>query len=91
MLGALPNMSYMEETISLQPDDLLVLYSDGITEAENDRDEEFGESKLIELIANHHQASAKELIERIIVAVRDFAGQKPQSDDITLVVIRRVS
>ncbi|MFQ5628128.1 MAG: GAF domain-containing SpoIIE family protein phosphatase [bacterium] len=89
MLGALPGMSFEEENIPFQKGDLLVLYSDGITEAEDENEDEFGEDRLLRTVQKNRSQSANELIETIIAEVRSFAGEMPQSDDMTLVVIKR--
>ena len=90
MLGALPGISFEEENTPINQGDLLVLYSDGITEAENEVEEEFGESRLIKVISEHLDKPASVLIETIVEAVKSFAGETPQSDDITLVAIKRM-
>ena len=55
----------------------------------NENDEEFGEDRIQEIVENNYRLSAKEMVEHIISAVRDHAGRVSQSDDITLMVIRR--
>ena len=80
---------YDEETISFDPGDLLLIYSDGITEAMNTSDEEFGEEKLISTVKEHLSEAASGLIQNIISSVKKHAGNRPQSDDMTLAVIKR--
>ncbi|MCX6688092.1 MAG: SpoIIE family protein phosphatase [Methanoregula sp.] len=87
-LGVLPEMEIHEEEISLMPDDLIVMYTDGVTEAFNAKYEEFGIEQLINVTKTCHTLPAREVIEHILDAVRTFAGTTPQSDDITLVVLR---
>jgi sigma-B regulation protein RsbU (phosphoserine phosphatase) len=89
VLGCLEDFSFKEQQVRLAPDDLLLIYSDGITEAINDQEEEFGESRLIDVINNNRQDSSKDLITKIITAVVHHAGDLPQMDDITLMIIRR--
>jgi sigma-B regulation protein RsbU (phosphoserine phosphatase) len=89
VLGFLPEYDYQEDAIFLEPGDVLVIYSDGVTEAMNENDEEFGEDRIQEIVENNYRLSAKEMVEHIISAVRDHAGRVSQSDDITLMVIRR--
>ena len=91
MLGAFEDFAFDEETIALKPGDLLVISSDGISEAMNSSLEQFGEHRLQELIVKHRTASPNEIIERIIKAVKDHAGDYPQSDDMTLVAVRRLA
>lgn len=91
MIGALPGIEFADATFDFHPGDLLVVYSDGITEAEDAREEEFGEPRLLEVLAACRKDAAASIIDRVIAAVQDFAGNTPQSDDITLVVIRRMA
>jgi sigma-B regulation protein RsbU (phosphoserine phosphatase) len=65
-----------------------VLYTDGVTEAINDKDEEFGEERLLRVIAENRGLPAEEILERILDAITAFAGERPQFDDITLMVLR---
>ncbi len=91
MLGLFPSFPFQEETISLQHGDLLLIYSDGVTEAKNVLDEDFGEERLIELVQRNLEKSAGDLVEKIIAAVKAFAGAAPQHDDITLMILRRLA
>jgi len=87
-MGALPDAAYSQESVEMLPGDILVLYTDGITEAENKDLEMFGLERLERLILASSQVPANELIQEILAAVRSFTGDHPQSDDITLMVIR---
>jgi len=69
------------------PGDLLVLYTDGVTEAYNDAEEEFGEQHLIEALRQHRESSCEELLGAILDEVRRF-GSHEQHDDITLIVAK---
>lgn len=89
-LGLLPGASYRIESISLEPGDLLCLYSDGITEAAAPDDEEFGLERLAELIAEGRDLPIDELRSRIGEAVSLFAAGAPQADDQTLLLLRRL-
>lgn len=89
ILGFQPDSSYLGGSIPFQPDDLLVLYSDGITEAMNDKNEEFGEERLTGLITKYKREDIYKLIDRIIDEVNKFSGGVPQSDDMTLMIIKR--
>ncbi len=77
-----------EQDIALHPGEVLAFYTDGFTEAMNDREEEFGEARLAESIARHRQKTAKEIIEHVCRDVREFAGDRPQHDDMTMVVLK---
>jgi phosphoserine phosphatase RsbU/P len=90
-LGVIEGLSFEEGTVPLAPGDLVVMYSDGISEAMNERQELFGDKPLQDLIAQHHTLSANDLKDLIIEAVRNHQSTAPQADDMTVVVIRRVS
>jgi len=68
--------------------DIIVLYTDGVTEVFNDQDELFGEDRLKKIISDNAHLSSKEIENHIIEKVRDFAPDTEQQDDITLVVIK---
>jgi sigma-B regulation protein RsbU (phosphoserine phosphatase) len=76
--------------VVLEPDDVVVLYTDGVTEAENARGEMFGEERLRETIARVRARPAGEILAAILQEVQAFTGNTPQSDDITLMVVRNV-
>jgi sigma-B regulation protein RsbU (phosphoserine phosphatase) len=89
VLGFMADYEYKEENIPFQEGDVLVIYSDGITEAQNKKDEEFGYDRLEEVIRSGRDKSAKEINAHILNAVKSFTGDVPQSDDTTLVIIKR--
>ena len=68
----------------------MVLYSDGVTEAQDGGGEEFGEERLQAVVREAAGQSADELADRIVAAIDAFAGDAPQFDDITLLVVRRL-
>ncbi|NMB78866.1 MAG: SpoIIE family protein phosphatase [Methanomicrobiales archaeon] len=87
-MGAMDDAEYTQETARLASGDLLILYTDGITEAENSSLDMFGLDRFREVIQASGQRSAKEISDEILRAVKSFTGDHPQSDDITLMVIR---
>jgi len=89
VLGFIEEYNYEEETILLNRDDVLVLISDGITEAMNASEEEFGESRLAEVIQTNREKPAEDIIEHILAAVKLHTGETEQMDDMTVVVIKR--
>lgn len=93
MLGSFPGTRFDLGTATLFPGDVLVLYSDGISEAEHqlDEDQEFGVTRLIETVRKARVASAQEIINRLVSSVEAFSGGKQQSDDITLVVVKKLA
>jgi len=90
VLGAMKGLKMAEKTIDIYQGDLLVLYTDGVTEAINQQEDQFGEERLIKLITNNRDISSDDLKNLIIDAVYDFASGTPQADDITLMVLRRI-
>ena len=88
-LGLKKDVSYMKEEISFHSDDLLLIYSDGVSEAMNERKEEFGEKRLQEIIQHNSDDSASEIIEKIIAAANLHFGNAPQNDDMTIIIIKR--
>ncbi len=88
-LGFFENVSYEEEEMPIKPGDVLVIFSDGITESLNEENEEYGEVRLADVVEKNRGRSASDLIESITAAARQHAGGRPQSDDMTLVVVKR--
>ena len=89
VLGCMETFPFTEEKITLKPGEILLIYSDGITEAVNSDNEEFGESKLVEVMMKNQALSAEKMVERIISTVQEYTGDSPQTDDITLIIIKR--
>ena len=81
---------YREERTKLGQGDLLVVYSDGVTEAASTAEEEYGEQRLIEVLAEHRTEPADAIVKAIMDSVSRFSLGAPQADDITVVVARRV-
>ncbi len=88
VLGAIEDVTYTEDLVKLDKGDTLVVFSDGISEAINPDEEEFGEDLLPEIISANRDASAMSLIDTIIDEVIRFAGKAPQRDDMTMVIIK---
>ncbi len=88
IIGAFDTCTYEQETIEMKSRDVLVAYTDGVTEALNAMDEEFGEARLRQVISASLHLSAEALTEKIIESVRQWCGETPQHDDLTLVVMR---
>jgi len=90
VLGILPIAPYSQMCTHLDRGDMLVLYSDGVTEATNTNYDEFGEERLIETLKAHRTEPATAIVEAVTKALAEFTAGAPQADDITLVVGRRV-
>jgi serine phosphatase RsbU (regulator of sigma subunit) len=90
VLGILPIAPYSEMHTRLGHGDMLVLYSDGVTEANNPNYEEFGEDRFIGVLREHRERPAAAIVEAVTRALAEFASGAPQADDITLLVARRL-
>jgi sigma-B regulation protein RsbU (phosphoserine phosphatase) len=89
-LGLLPPMlPYEEVAHALTPGDTLVLFSDGVSEAQDAAGEEFGEARLLDVLRGASDAPVATLVDRVFAAIDAFAGDAPQFDDITMLVVRR--
>jgi serine phosphatase RsbU (regulator of sigma subunit) len=88
-LGVQDDWSYELGTTTLGPDDLLVAFSDGVSEAVNEANEEYGESRLVELVRMAPKEDAASSLGRVIGSVDTFVGDTRQNDDITCLVLRR--
>ena len=88
-LGVMPGLQYAEDNVAMGPGDTLILYTDGVSEAMNTQEEEFGVDRLRQIFIDHPPTSAREANEAILQGVHDFAGEQPQSDDVTCLVLRR--
>ncbi|HEY0385591.1 MAG TPA: SpoIIE family protein phosphatase, partial [Pyrinomonadaceae bacterium] len=88
MAGAFDWATYEEVSTRLQPGDVLVIYSDGITEAENSSGEEYGVGRLMKLVLNKRQLRAAELRQAIFDEVDEWTGAEERNDDQTLVLVK---
>src|SRR5262249_47986097 len=86
VLGVFSTVDYEETEIRFESGDRLLLITDGITEARNSQDDEFGEHRLIQLLLEHQQLPAPELQQMILNAVASFAGQTLQDDATSMIV-----
>jgi serine phosphatase RsbU (regulator of sigma subunit)/putative methionine-R-sulfoxide reductase with GAF domain len=88
-MGVLPDVEFEQKTLSLEPGDALLLYTDGVTDSSNPEGEFFGRQRLMAAIRAHRSRSAQELVTRIEQAVELFRGDAPQFDDLTIVAAIR--
>jgi sigma-B regulation protein RsbU (phosphoserine phosphatase) len=89
VLGVLPMMKYDESRNCLGPGDVLVVFSDGVTDALNPQGEEFGEQRLAEAVRRHRTESSTAILEGVNQAIADWSAGTPLPDDLTLLVARR--
>ena len=90
VVGAFPHAEYGESRIVLQPGDLLVFFTDGVTEPENEFGEMFGEERFLDLLARNAHLDEQEIMRTVIESVRAWTGSEELQDDMTLLLARRV-
>ena len=88
-LGQFPRQVYEEQVCTLGPGDILAIYSDGVSEAQNLAEEEFGYDRLIDVMREHAAEPAEAIVDDVFKAIDRFAGDAPQFDDITLMIVKR--
>jgi serine phosphatase RsbU (regulator of sigma subunit) len=89
VLGMLPELSYETRSVPMRSGDLLMMFSDGVTEAVDQEDEEFGTERLVTLLLGARTEPSRDIVARVAEAIRDWSAGASQADDITMVVARR--
>ena len=89
VVGLLDNMKYEQATITMSPGDILIIYSDGVTEPENEYGD-FGEDRLLDLVKRNRTLSLEAISNSIMQALTTWIGEQEQPDDITLVLARQL-
>jgi sigma-B regulation protein RsbU (phosphoserine phosphatase) len=89
VLGIVPEPRFEQRTVQLEPGDVVCFYTDGVTEAMDPRRQLFDEERLSEVLRRSHQLPPEEIVGRVIDAVTNFAAGAAQTDDITMVVLKR--
>ncbi len=90
VLGIMEDFPYAQETVTLGRGDVVLIFSDGVSEAMNQAGEQLGEGPIREVLERHHGGDPEQLKEALIAAVRTHAAGAPQADDITIVVVKRM-
>jgi sigma-B regulation protein RsbU (phosphoserine phosphatase) len=88
VVGAMEDFVYSTQTVSLQKGDAVFLYTDGVTEAMDEKGELFSETRLIEYLSALRGVTIKELVSGMVEEISAYEGQMPQSDDITMMVVQ---
>lgn len=91
VLGMFDSATYEARTLHLCRGDMLVVYSDGLTDAQNQRQEMFGEDRLLKLIRHEAPSGSAYLHEKLLKAIEEFTEGTPQTDDVTFVIVENVS
>lgn len=89
-LGMFELAEYQASSVTIRPDETVVLYTDGVTEAMDRGQNEYSEERLKEIILSYASAPAQEIKQAILDDVQRFVGHEPQSDDLTLMVLKRI-
>jgi serine phosphatase RsbU (regulator of sigma subunit) len=87
-LGVMSDIMLEEKVVHLRGGDIAILFTDGVTEAINTKQEQFGQDRLVKLIAESHTLSAQEIVKRIEREVTAFSEGQPQFDDLTLMAVK---
>jgi sigma-B regulation protein RsbU (phosphoserine phosphatase) len=88
MVGAFDFAKYDEEALTINPDDILIVFSDGISEAESETGAEYTEERLVKFVIENHKLSAHELRDAIFKEIDKWAGTKERGDDQTILILK---
>lgn len=88
LLGAMKDVEYESNVITIQPGESLFFYTDGVTEAFNNKDEEYKDSRLVEFLFNKNSLNVNDLVEQVFEDVKTFSDGAEQSDDITCLALK---
>jgi sigma-B regulation protein RsbU (phosphoserine phosphatase) len=91
VVGLFASVQYEEERISLCPDDLLIAYTDGITEPENAYGEEFGAERLAEAVLRNRHCEPREMVAKVMEAVKLWSHAPELPDDMTVMIARGIN
>jgi len=89
VVGLFPNAKYENQKIQLQPGDALVLFTDGVTEAENEKEEQLGQATVAEMLKPLHRSDAPRILAAIDEHVHAYIGDTPPGDDVTMLAVTR--
>lgn len=89
VVGLFENATYRNQLVRLEPGDSLVLFTDGVTEAENDCEEQLGLSAVADMLSTHHRKTANSILTMIDTRVHEFIGNENFADDVTMLAISR--
>jgi sigma-B regulation protein RsbU (phosphoserine phosphatase) len=89
ILGMFDFASYRSRTLHLYKGDILVVYSDGLTDAQNQQEEMFGEERLLQIIRQEAPSGSHAIERKFLKAIEEFTRGMPQTDDITFVIVEK--
>jgi sigma-B regulation protein RsbU (phosphoserine phosphatase) len=87
-VGIMEDMTFSEEAVDLKKGDLVVFYTDGVSEARGAKAKEFGIERLIEIIKRSKDLSARQIVDNILAELKGFQGRAHQHDDITIIAVK---
>ena len=90
VLGIMEDFPYAEESVTLERGDMVLIFSDGVSEAMDPSGEQLGEGPILSVLRSHHEGDPEVVKDALIAAVRAHAAGAPQADDITIVVLKRM-
>lgn len=90
IIALLPNRKYVQEQIKLQPEDMIFLYTDGVTEAVNEAQIQFGEDRLIKFLERQKESDPKAIIESLNNELVEYQGKVEQFDDVTMLALKYI-
>ena len=87
--GRLANLAWSHSTVELPPGALLLLYTDGVVDAQSPQQERFGNEQMLDAVRESFGRSAQDVQEDLLTRLQRFIGNEPQFDDITVMTVRR--
>jgi sigma-B regulation protein RsbU (phosphoserine phosphatase) len=90
MLGVFDFFEFNDEFVKLEEGDLLMMYTDGVDEACNEKNEEFTDERLEQTLQGSCGMTCQETVDKMLASVRAFTGEAPQSDDITIMSLKKL-
>jgi sigma-B regulation protein RsbU (phosphoserine phosphatase) len=89
--GIMPDAKYESATVTLAPGDWLIIFTDGVVEAENARQDEYGEARLLAAIEAGKSSEPADMLKRFMAELDLFVGNTPQHDDVTCLLLKAES
>ncbi len=91
VVGLLPEVTYQSASATMRSGDLLICFTDGISEAMDLGEEEWGEESMLAAVKKTPNATAEQVLRQVFEAADEFTGEAPQHDDMTLVIVRALT
>jgi sigma-B regulation protein RsbU (phosphoserine phosphatase) len=89
-LGIVEEASWEQGVVTINPGDVLLAYTDGVTEAQNEGEEFYGEARLVSEIQSQISGSTQKIQEAVVKDLQGFVGEAPQFDDMTLMIVKKL-